>query len=119
MQKPIPENVTGVQVTLDAIDPNGTFINIGTVTTDISGSFGYIWTPETPGKYLIFATFMGSHSYGSSMATTYVGVSEAPQAPTAAEEADYTPLFMGIIAAVVVVAILVLYTLFTVRKQRK
>ena len=37
MQKPIPANATGVEVTLDAVDPNGNFIHLGTATSDMSG----------------------------------------------------------------------------------
>ena len=50
MQKPIPANVTGVEVSLDATDPNGNSIHIGTVTSDgISGMFKKMWTPQIPG----------------------------------------------------------------------
>ena len=38
-QQPMPTNVTGVPVTITAIDSNGNFI-IGTATTDASGTFG-------------------------------------------------------------------------------
>ena len=37
-QRPIPSNAKGVEVTLDAIDPNNNFIHIGTVTSDITGT---------------------------------------------------------------------------------
>jgi len=51
MQKPIPADVTGVPVSLDTLDPNGNFVHIGDVTTDMSGTFGHTWTPEVPGEY--------------------------------------------------------------------
>mgnify|MGYP001079596352 CR=1 FL=1 len=41
MQKPCPVNVTGVEVTIDAVDPNNNFINIGTATSDTSGLYSY------------------------------------------------------------------------------
>jgi hypothetical protein len=74
-QKPMPTNVKGVPVTLTAIDPNGNFQNIGTVTSDIGGTYGISWTPPVEGKYQITATFAGSNSYGNSYATTYLYVS--------------------------------------------
>ena len=40
MQQAIPTNAKGVEVTLDAIDPNNNFIHIGTTTSDITGKFG-------------------------------------------------------------------------------
>ncbi len=81
MQKPIPGNATGVPVILTATGPNGESINIGTVVSDIGGSYGMIWTPPTEGRYSIMATFAGSDSYGSSYATTYLGVGPAPASP--------------------------------------
>jgi hypothetical protein len=81
-QQPIPKNAAGVEVTLDAIDSNNNFIHIGTVTSDMSGTFGYAWeTPNVPGKYTIIATFAGSNSYYASYAETYAFVSEAPAPP--------------------------------------
>jgi outer membrane protein assembly factor BamB len=81
MQQPCPTNATGVEVTIDAVDPNNNFINIGTATSDAYGTFGYAWkTPNVPGKYMIIATFAGSESYYASYAETYAVVSEAPAA---------------------------------------
>ncbi|MBN2257890.1 MAG: PQQ-binding-like beta-propeller repeat protein, partial [Anaerolineaceae bacterium] len=52
--------ITGVQVSLDTVDPNGNFVHIGDVTTDgYSGTFGFTWEPEVPGQYEVMATFMG------------------------------------------------------------
>jgi len=131
MQMPIPAEVTGVPVSLDTIDPNGNFIHIGDVTTDMSGTFGYMWTPDVPGKYAVMATFMGDESYGSSFAETHVGVVEAPEEPEEPEPTEpavqedidravdsLMPILYGTIVAVVVVAILVVYDIFF-RKQRK
>ncbi len=125
MQRPIPTDVTGVPVSLDTLDPNGNFIHIADITTDgYSGTFGYTWTPEVPGTYAVTATFMGDESYGSSFAQTYVGVGEAPEPypeppeygsaewPEYPEPADDTPIFLGLTAAIVVVAILVVYDIF-------
>ncbi len=53
MQQAMPSNAKGVEVTLDTVDPNGNFVHIGTVTSDISGKFSYMWTPEVPGKYTV------------------------------------------------------------------
>jgi hypothetical protein len=82
-----PANATGVEVSLDAIDPNNNFIHIGTATSDSTGAFSYLFTPDVPGKYTITATFAGSESYYSSFAETAAAVSEAPPAPAAPEPA--------------------------------
>ena len=77
-QQPIPTNATGVTVTLDAVDPNNNFVHIGTATSDISGTFHYVWSPTIEGEYTIIATFAGSKSYGASYAETAIGVTPAP-----------------------------------------
>ncbi len=94
MQKPKPENSTGVTVKLTAIDPNGNTQDIGTVTSDMSGLYSIMWQPPVEGKYTIIATFAGSESYYASYAETAIGVSAAPAAsPTAtpAPTATTTP----------------------------
>jgi hypothetical protein len=110
-QQAFPTNATGVQVTLDAIDPNGNFIHLGTTTSDMSGTFGYAWTtPDVPGKYTITATFAGSESYWASSAETYAVVSEAPPATAAPEypqPIDYTWSFIGTALAIIIAVVLV------------
>jgi outer membrane protein assembly factor BamB len=85
MQQPMPTNATGVEVTLDTVDPNGNFVHIDTVRSDMSGMYKKAFVPEVPGEYTIIATFAGSKSYGSSYAETAIDVQEAPP-PTAAPE---------------------------------
>jgi hypothetical protein len=117
MQQVCPTNVTGVDVTLDAVDPNNNFVHLGTATSDMSGTFGYAWTPpDVPGKYTIIATFAGSESYYSSYAETYTFVSEAPPTPTPAPAAQPLPPIetyfvvatVAIIIAIAIVGILLL-----------
>jgi hypothetical protein len=115
MQQSMPTNATGVEVTLDTLDPNGNFVHIDTVTSDTSGMFKKLWTPEVPGEYTVIATFAGSASYYSSYAETAIGVSEAPAAtapPEYPQPIDYTMHFVGvgiaIIIAVAIVGVLIL-----------
>jgi hypothetical protein len=110
MQHAIPADVTGVPVSLDTLDPNGNFVHIGDVTTDgMSGTFGYTWEPEVPGQYKVIATFMGDGSYGSSFATTYVSVVEAPPtSPTPEPQTppDSIPYVIGIGIAILIAVII-------------
>jgi hypothetical protein len=116
MDQGIPANAKGVEVTLDTIDPNGNYVHIGTITSDITGAYGCLFTPEVPGTYQIIATFAGSKSYGASFAQTYMAVGEAPP-PTAPppeypQPIDFTMTIVGtgiaIIIAVAIVGILIL-----------
>ena len=116
MQQSRPTNATGVEVTLDTIDPNGNYVHIGTVTSDASGAYSYMFTPEVSGKYTIIASFTGSESYWGSYAETAVGVSEAPATPTPLPVAAQLPPYeiytigigVAIIAAVAIVGLMIL-----------
>jgi hypothetical protein len=121
MQEPINglygnATITGVPVSLDAVDPNGNSVHIATVTSDgISGTFGYTWAPTIPGQYKITATFAGGNSYGSSSATTYAAVTQATAAtttPTTTAAANVvntadimTFMAIGIIAVIIAIGI--------------
>jgi outer membrane protein assembly factor BamB len=86
MQHPIDgvghdEMITGVPVTLTAIDSDGFGYNLGTVTTSgYHGTFGKAWTPTKQDTYEIVASFEGDDSYGSSGASTFITVGPAPSA---------------------------------------
>jgi outer membrane protein assembly factor BamB len=115
-QFPRPTNATGVEVTLDTVDPNGNWIHIGTATSDSSGMFSYMWKPDIPGKYTVIATFPGSGAYYASYSETAIGVDEAPPTPTPTPPAAPLPPYemytigtgVAIIAAVAIVGLLLL-----------
>jgi hypothetical protein len=115
MQRPIPTDAKGVEVSLDAIDPNNNYIHIGTATSDTASKFGLPWTPEVPGTYQIIATFAGSAAYGSSYSTTYINVGEAPPAtapPEYPQPIDNTMTIIAVgIAMIVALAIAVVLIL--------
>jgi hypothetical protein len=112
MQMPIPSNVTvtGVPVNLIATDGNGNSINIGTATSDMTGTFQYAWTPPTAGLYKITATFAGTPAYGSSYATTGLTVGSAAIAPTPtatpisfdAINNNVTSTVIGVVVAIII-----------------
>ena len=114
MQKPFPTNAKGVDVSIDVIDSNGNFRNIGTATSDTSGTYSLVWEPDIPGMYSVIATFAGSESYASSFASTNFYVEEAlvtpPPEATPAPMTDTYVVGTGIavIAAIAVVALLLL-----------
>jgi hypothetical protein len=118
-QRPMPTNATGVEVSLDTIDPNGNYVHIATVTSDSSGNYGYAYTPDVPGTYQIIATFAGSAAYGPSSATTYLSVGEAPPATAAPPEypqpIDYTMTIIG--AAVVLLIAIAIVGILLFRKK--
>ena len=121
-QQIFPSDAKGVEVTLDAYDPNNNFVHIGTVTSNITGDFGFSFVPDVPGTYQIIATFAGSKAYGPSFAQTFITVEEAPAAsptptPPPASVADQyiVPGIIGIIVAIVVVGVVLI--LLVLRKR--
>jgi outer membrane protein assembly factor BamB len=112
MQKPRPANATGVTVSIDVLDSNGNYRNIGTATSDMSGFYSFVWEPDIPGKFTVFARFAGSESYGSSYAEAAFNVVEAPQAtpeptPVPASMADiyFLPVSIVMIILIVIVGV--------------
>jgi len=90
-QRPFPKDAKGVEVVLETLDPNNNFYEIGRATSDTNGNYGLLWEPPVPGQYKIIATFKGSAAYGSSSATTYLGVTEAPSPAQPIEPEPTTP----------------------------
>jgi len=112
----MPDNVVGVPVSIDAVDPNGNYVHIADVTSDASGTFSYTWMPEIAGDYTITATFMGDGSYGSSWAETHATVVEAPAetpaaTPTTFDAINNTTFAVGVVAIIIAVALAAVLTL--------
>ena len=118
MQQIYPADAKGVPVNLATIDPNGNYIPIGTTTSDINGNYGLLFTPEIPGTYQIIATFDGSKSYGTSTATTYMAVGEAPAstpAPTpqaqSVADAYFVPAIAGLFVFMAIIGVVIILVL--------
>jgi len=113
-QQPLPTNFTGVPVSIDVIDSNGNYRNIGTATTTSSGTYSLTWTPDIPGTYQVIATFHGTNGYWPTYAqTTFDVMQEHPTvAPTSAPPSNLattadllTYLAVGVIAIIIAIAI--------------
>ena len=131
MQKPCPQDASGVEVVLTTLDPNGNTYELGRATTSLSGTFGCAVNPPVPGLYTIIATFEGSDSYYGSYSETYINVGEAPTAaqpmepePTTPEptgptaEAPLITTEIAIIAAVAVACIIGIVAFWALRKRK-
>ena len=121
MQKPIDGiehnlTITGVPVILTAIGADGSFVDLGTVTTNgYYGTFSKTWTPSKEGDYQVIAQFAGDDSYGSSSAGTSLSVGPAVSVPSTPEipaPVDNTMLLYGILVAVIIAIVLALVALF-------
>jgi outer membrane protein assembly factor BamB len=121
-QFPKPTNTTGVSVSINAVDPNGNYIQIGTATSDANGLFSYAWqAPSVPGKYTVIATFAGSNSYYGSQAETACVV-QPPQATTSPYPLITLPptetyILAGVAAIIVAIAIVGALMLIAVKKR--
>ena len=121
MQKPRPINATGVPVSIDVIDANGNYRNIGSTTSDASGMFTLTWTPDIPGSYKVFATFAGSESYWPSSAESSFTVDEATPTgspyPITAQPPTEMYIVGGVVAIIIAIAIATILIMLTLRKR--
>ncbi len=114
MDQEKPTNATGVDVTVSVVDPNGNYYPVGTTTTDISGAFKMVFTPEVAGEYTVMASFTGTGSYYPSSAQTGIYVDNAattvPTAEPTPSMADeyFLPMSGAIIAVIVIMGIAIL-----------
>ena len=112
-QFPRPTDATGVEVTLNVIDSNGNFREIGKTTSDASGFFSYQWTPDIEGKYTVIASFAGTNAYYGSFAETAfavdpaaaTGTPEYPQPVDNTMTIIYVGVALGVLISIVGVAI--------------
>lgn len=114
--------MTGVPVTLTALDENNNPTTIGTaITSAYYGTFEFAWTPPKEGTYKIIASFAGDDSYGTSGASTAVSVGPTPapiQFPEQTAPTDYTLTIIGAaIAAVVAIAVVGMLLFLALRKR--
>lgn len=121
-QFPRPTDATGVEVTIDVIDANGNYRNIGKTVSDPSGMFSYTWQPDIEGSYTVIATFAGSKSYYPSYAQTTFVVDLSPeatptttQAPVLLSETYFIPAVIGLTVAII--AGFALMTLLLLKKR--
>lgn len=122
MQKPCPTAVTGVQVTLTALGPDGSTTDIGTTMTNgFYGTFSREWTPPKQGVYTILASFSGDDSYSSSSAATGMSVAPAVQTPNNPEiptPVDTTmTIIAGVIAIIVAIVVVGLVIILVLRRR--
>ena len=122
LQHPLPTNVTGVPITLTAIDSNDNPINIGTTTTNgFYGGFTYAWIPPSVGSYAIIASFAGDDSYGGSSAATGLNVVAVPTSTSTTNPSQGTaesPVAMYSLAALVVLIVLVIVAIVILLRKR-
>ena len=127
MQHPIDgiwhnTTMTGVPVTITAIDSNLNPTIIGTTTTNpYYGTFSIAWTPSREDTYTITASFAGDDSYGSSGAATAVKIGPETKTPTTPEiptPIDYTmTIAYAAIAIIIAVVIAVAIAVLILRKR--
>ncbi len=120
-QQPLPTNFTGVQVAIDVLDSNGNYRNIGTATTDATGTFSLTWTPDIPGNFTVVATFAGTNGYWPSYSETAFAVSSpaATPTPTAAPQASMTDTYVLASAVAIIIVIIIIGAVLMLTLRRR
>jgi hypothetical protein len=112
-QQPMYSNMTGVPITISVIDANNNQREIGTTTSDLSGTFALTWTPDISGDFTVIANFKGSNSYYPSSAEAHFFAGETPTHEPIATPVTglattndlLTYLAAGVIAIIIAIAI--------------
>jgi outer membrane protein assembly factor BamB len=121
-QKPLPTSFTGVPVTIDVLDSNGNYRNIGAATTDATGMYSLTWTPDIPGDYRVIATFHGTNGYWGSYSETGFNTMKAPtitSTPTPAAPASMTDTYiLGSATAIMIVIVIVGALIILMQRKR-
>jgi hypothetical protein len=120
MNRPRPQ-VTGVPVTLAVVDSAGTATDIGTVTSDSTGYYNFLYTPETAGNFTLVARFDGSKGYYASAAQTNFEVTAAPPVPpppvTEPPPVTDTYVLASAIAIIIAIAIVGAVVIMLLKKR--
>jgi hypothetical protein len=120
-QQLLPNDFVGVSVSIDIVDANGNYRNIGSAMTDSNGFFHLTWTPDITGDYYVFATFKGTKGYWPSHAETAFTVVPAPSVeppPEYPQPIDNTDLLYGILGGVIAAIIIGIAAVFlSLRKK--
>ncbi len=117
-QKPLPATFKGVDVSIDVVDSNGNFRNIGTATTDYTGAYNLVWQPDIPGTYSVIASFSGTNAYYPSSATTAFNVMEQAATPTptpvplsSVADMYFVPSIAGLFVFVAIIGVVIILVL--------
>jgi hypothetical protein len=122
-QQVMPNNITGVPITISVLDANNNFRTIGTTTSDGTGHYGLTWTPDIPGNFEVIASFLGSNSYYPSTSTTYFYASGPAATPTPTVTAQVnvattSDLMLYVVGAAVAIIIVIAIGFALVLRKR-
>ncbi len=116
-----PSTVTGVTVSIDAVDPNGNYVHLGDATTDSSGYYSIVVQPELEGTYRVYATFGGTAGYYSSYAETTIAVQQAAQPSQTTQQINFdainTTIMTGLVATGIAIIIAIAIAVVLLRKR--
>jgi hypothetical protein len=93
-------HVAGVPIAIEAVDPNGDYVPLGTTMSDANGRFSFSFTPDKEGQYYIYAFFDGSVSYYKADAQTELIVT-----PYSSSDGPQYALYAFIVGIVIIIAI--------------
>ena len=121
MQQDKPTNTTGVPIVINIIDANGNYRTVGTTTSDANGKWGFTWTPDIEGDYMVIANFAGSASYYASSDEAFFHASAPAASPTAAPVVSLDPVqnyVIGVgVAIIIVIAVIGAMIMLMLRKK--
>jgi hypothetical protein len=119
-QKPLPTNFTGVPVTIDVVDSNNNYRNIGTAMTDASGTYSLVWKPDIAGNFTVVATFHGTNGYWPSYTQSSFNVMAVTATPTPSPSPLSSNADMYILgSSIAIIVVIIIVGAIIVLMQRK
>ena len=115
---------TGVNIKLEAVDPDGEYTDLGTTNSDAYGNWAFAFCPDKAGTYMIVATFAGSGAYYGSTQTSYLTVVdpvtvEPQEVDLSSLENGQSTLTTYLLVVLVLVIIAIILALYSVIAKRK
>ena len=109
-------------MTVSVFDSNGNCYNIGTATTDMSGTYSLTWKPEVSGNYTVMANFAGTNGYWPSSSETTFNTMETPTATTTptsvqSSNAETYVIYFGIATIIAIFVVGAILALLLLRKR--
>ena len=127
LQQAFPSTATGVPVSINVVDPNGNYVNLGTAITDLNGFYAFQVNPDMlsagPGTYKVITTFAGSNSYWPSHSESAFTVNsmQSTPAPTTApltmDAINMSVMTYIIIATIIIVIAIAIASILMLRKR--
>jgi len=118
-QKPKPTDAKGVEVIISVTDSNNNTRDIGRTTTDSNGFYSFQYTPEIPGKFIVYERVRRSGRAGPGLrAGRHLVCRRRHQPPPPEDEPSMTDTYVMYAAIAIIITIVIVGALIILMQRR-